>query len=72
MLFEIRNSSNGRVYTSEADLKKVLEVLGEEKEKDIRKLSDGDEIECLIKNMKNFKVIVKKIPFDEDPTSYTT
>jgi len=71
MLFEIRNSSNGRVYTNEADLAKVLEVLGEEKEKDIRKLSDGDEIECLIKNMKNFKVIVKKIPFDENPTSYT-
>jgi len=35
----------------------------------VRDLSEGDEIECIIKNMKNFKVAVRKLPFDENPAA---
>lgn len=67
MFYEIRNTRSGHIYTKLADLKKVIEVLGEEREKELRDLSENDEIECLIKNMKNFKVTIRKLPFDENP-----
>jgi len=67
MLYEIRNARSGHIYTKLANLQKVIEVLGEDREKEVRDLPEGDEIECVIKNMKNFKVAVRKLPFDENP-----
>jgi len=69
MLYEIRNARSGHIYTKLADLRKVVEVLGEKREQEVRDLSEGDEIECVIKNMKNFKVAVRKLPFDENPAA---
>lgn len=69
MLYEIKNARSGHIFTKEAGLQKVVDVLGEDREQDVRNLAEGDEFECLIKNMKNFKVIVRKLPFDENPRS---
>jgi len=67
MLYEIRNARSGHIYTKFANLQKVVDVLGEDREQEVRDLPEGDEIECVIKNMKNFKVAVRKLPFDENP-----
>ena len=69
MLYEIRNARSGHIYTKLANLQKVVDVLGEDREQEVRDLPEGDEIECVIKSMKNFKVAVRKLPFDENPAA---